>query len=325
MNDNELIEQLKTIRLQNNDFAWLMSDYLNNSPDAITPELLNEVNGDGFLTDEIVCRALLTGFFDLHPDTNEHDATLVNFYLKHSVRKLQAIEYQQNPYYRNICIPETSFQNWKLTHTTYKPYELFVYNDIIFRDDFREIPRVGFFTEAFSFPAVHEDGREWMAIKPNEIETMRNAVDAVSGNVAVFGLGLGYYAYMISQKESVSEITIVERDKSVITLFETFILPQFEHKEKITIVQTDAFQFVEKVMPTKHFHYAFVDLWHDTLDGYPLYCKMKKMETFAPQTSFLYWIEDSLLSAYRWNSFEHIVAEATSYDEIRNRLLTFSA
>lgn len=314
------IEQLRIIRQQNNDFAWLVSDFLNNCPDAITPKLIKEVNADGFIPDEMLCKSLLIGFFDLQPESKENDKILVNKYLYKSLKKLNPIEYYHNPYFQNIHIPEVPFQNWKLTHTTYKPYELFVCNDIILTKDFREIPQLGFFTEPFTFPAVHENGREWMAIKPNEIETMRMAISKASGNVITFGLGLGYFAYMVSLKDDVQSITIVERDKNVISLFETFILPQFEHPEKITIICSDAFLYMEQQMPKVSFDYAFVDLWHDTQDGLPLYLQSKKMEIKNPRTTFLYWVEESLRSAYRWNHFDAIIRESKTYEEVCKKL-----
>lgn len=117
-----------------------------------------------------------------------------------------------------------------------------------------------------------------------------------TGCVVTFGLGLGYYAYMVSEKSAVESVTIVEKDSVVISLFKTYILPQFPGKQKVTIIQADAFEYAIHQMPVRKYNYAFVDLWHDVLDGYPLYLEMKKMESLSPETTFLYWIEDSLLS-----------------------------
>ena len=58
-----------------------------------------------------------------------------------------------------------------------------------------------------------------MSITPNEIETMEEAVKAATGKVIVYGLGLGYYPYMISLKDEVKEIVIVENDIKIINLF----------------------------------------------------------------------------------------------------------
>ena len=86
-----------------------------------------------------------------------------------------------------------------------------------------------------------------MLITPNEINTMQPVIDNVSGNVVTFGLGLGYFAYMCSIKNNVNGITIVEKDKNVIELFEKYILPQFEYKDKIKIVNSDAFDFASNM------------------------------------------------------------------------------
>jgi hypothetical protein len=320
LTEQEKIDALRETRQRNNSYAWLLSDYINNSPCAISPSFLHEIDEDGILPEATLVTAILSGLLNLDPSTNEEDNILIDNYLRQSVTLLRQDIYKENPYYKNICIPETSFQNWKLTKTVYQPYEAFVYKDIIVKNDFREIPQIGFFSTPFSFPAVHENGREWMAIKPSEIETMQPAINQVAGNVAVFGLGLGYFPYMISLKESVSHISIIERDSAVIQLFNTYILPQFEHKEKIEIICTDAFDFMKNVLPKQSYDYAFVDLWHDTADGLPLYKKAKGMERFSPDTKYLYWVEDSLLSAYRWQRFDAILSGSKSYDDICQKL-----
>jgi len=47
-----------------------------------------------------------------------------------------------------------------------------------------------------------------------------------------------------------------------------------------------------------------------------MYLKMKKIEYLNCQTKFLYWIEDSLLSHFRWQIFDRVTKNARSYDEI---------
>ena len=145
-----------------------------------------------------------------------------------------------------------------------------------------------------------------MAIKPNEIETMKHHIQKMRGRVAVFGLGIGYFAYMVSEKSDVEEIVIIERDENVIKLFNEYILPQFSNKDKIKIVKADAFDYAENKMPDEQFDKAFVDLWHDTSDGVDLYMKIKKLECKSPKTEFCYWIEKSILSSIRWRIFEAI-------------------
>lgn len=317
--DTVAIQTLQNIRQRNNTFLWLVSNYLTDNPRAISKEIMQEMNEDGILPDEMLYSALLAGFFNLNPEESQDDRILNDEYVRPAVKQCYPEEYKNNSYYKNICIPELTIRSWNFTHTTYKPYEAFVWNDIVLKNDFREIPQIGFFNEEFSFPAVHENGREWMAIKPSEIETMKCAIEKVSGKVVVFGLGLGYFPYMISLKNTVESITIVERDENVIRLCKDFIFPQFSEKNKINIVQSDAFAYLDK-MDSHDFDYAFVDLWHDVSDGLPLYVRTKKYERKFPQTRFLYWVEDSLLSAVRWNKFDEIIQTSSSIEAIRERL-----
>ena len=89
-------------------------------------------------------------------------------------------------------------------------------------------------------------------------------------------------------------------------LFREHILPQFPKKEKIDIVRQDAFEFATNCMSDGYYDHAFVDLWHDVSDGYPLYKQMKALEKNSPNTLFSYWIEDSLLSHLRWELFHRM-------------------
>jgi len=312
----EKVRELTEIRQKNNKIKWLLGNYLSSNPCLITKTLMDSINSDGALPEETVYFILLTSSFGLDPETNEKDRQLANDYFRPGIKKLDAQSYSENPYYRNILIPEITYGNWKLKYLQYSPYEAFVCNDLMLESDFKEIPRIGFFNEVFRFPAVMEQDHEWMAIKPNEIETMQPVIDTVEGNVVTFGLGLGYFAYMVSLKERVHHVTVVEKDTGVIQLFEKYILPQFQYEDKLEIVAADAFEYVEKQMPYKDFDYAFVDLWHDVSDGLDLYMKMKKREHCNPRTKFCYWIEDSLLSASRWQIFDWVIQNARSYNEI---------
>ena len=319
--DLEKVSTLKEIRQRNNDISWILSDYLNNNPCLITKELMDQINDDDCsLSEERIFLTLLAAFCELDIENKAYDKQLIDDYLRRSVKKLDADTYLKNPYYRNIQIPEVQFGNWELKYEKYRPYEAFVYNDLILETDLKEIPRIGFFNQEFRFPAVMENNHEWMAIKPNEIETMQQAIDTIEGKVITFGLGLGYFTYMASLKEQVKSITVIERDNQVIQLFEQYILPQFQHQSKVEIISMDAFEYLGKQMPSEKFDYAFVDLWHDVSDGLELYLKIKKMEYLCAHTRFMYWIEDSLLSGFRWQIFDWIITNARTYDEIETCL-----
>lgn len=290
---------LTPIKLQNNEIALKIVDYLNYTPCAITPEIMQDVNPSG-LEPERIYQALFSGLLGLNP-SNEHDRLLEETYIWKGVHELNPNEFINDPYFQYIQIPSASEKSWHFQLDIYQPYEAFICDDLVIEPDGVEIPQIGFFSQSFRYPAVYEKGQEWMAIKPSEIRSMRKPVSCVNGNVITFGLGLGYYTFMVSQKKEVEHITVVERDSSIIHLFQDYILPQFPHKEKVSIIQSDAFEYMKKQMPKEHFDYAFVDLWHDSSDGLPLYLKARKLAEDIPQTHFLYWVENTLRSAENWN------------------------
>ena len=231
-------------------------------------------------------------YFD---EFNEETRNYLKYhYIDKSVKKLDANRYIDDPYYKNIKIEDKKIGRWDLKMMTIKPYQGFLYDDIEMADDEKEIPKLGFFDTEFRYPAVLEDDNEWMTLVPSEIETLREGIDKAHGEVITFGLGLGYYPYMVSLKDNVSSITIVEKDENVIKLFEENILPQFEHKEKVKVICSDAFQYVRECSDT-HYDFAYVDIWRDASDGIEMYIPMKNIEYMWPNTEFMYWVETSIL------------------------------
>ena len=277
----------------NNEIAWMVCDYLGDHPRAITKELMRQVDPDGTVPVERLYAALLAGFCGAERDEQM-------WYFNQMVRRCEVTEYQDNPYFKYVCFPQLKLGRWEITRDSYAPYEAFPCVDIKVFADGREVPQLGFFEEPFSFPVIKEDGREWMALKPNEVETMKDAIAKVRGSVTVFGLGLGYFTYMAARKENVSEVKVIEKSPEAIAIFTQFLLPQFPFEDKITIIEADAFDYLESGDMSSD--YAFVDLWHDSGDGPELYLKAKSYENRHPRTRFLYWIEDSLKSALRWKA-----------------------
>lgn len=302
----EQVKEYERIREMNSDVIRMYAFYLMNRSRFITKELVQQIVRECDVSEEYAFFVLLTAVCGLNPEEKERDKEIEEAYFLPSIRKLDASTYRNNLYYKTISIPSKKLGNWEFCRESYQPYEGFIYNDIVVQDDFREIPRLGFFAEEFTFPAVLENGVEWMTVTPNEIETMQPVVECVSGKVVTFGLGIGYFTFMVSEKENVDGITVVEKDENVIHLFETYILPQFPNKEKVRIVTMDAFEYAENLMTKEQYDYAFADLWHNASDGLPLYLKMANMEERYPETKFFYWIEESLLSAFRWQAYEEI-------------------
>lgn len=267
----------------NNLILTRLSSYLNTTPDYITENMIEELTKEGISTIEGV-RILLSSILNLY-DNKE----IMDMYFKEMISLLNVQKYKENPYYKNIKLSNIEDDTWSIKYMKYKPYELFVYNDLKIYDDGRVIPQIGFFTEEYEYPCILENNREWMLITPNEIETMSKSIEESFGNVLTYGLGLGYFAYMTSLKDSVTSITIIEKDKKVIELFNKYILPQFENSKKIKIINEDAFEYAS----TKpKYDYVFVDIWHDPSDGIESYLKFKELE--IPNVLYSYWIEDTI-------------------------------
>ena len=276
----------------------LYSQYLSYYPDVITRDIVESLTEDGDLSREEAISALLAELFGLSYE-NAEDRALIREYLPRSVKILDPKRYTENPYYKNIKIEDKRIGSWELKRESYKPYRGVIADDMRLLEDNIELATLGFFEEEFFFPAVLEDGNEWMTLTPVDLDTCKEAIEAAHGRVVTFGLGLGYYAYMCSEKPDVESITVVEKSPEVIRLFRQHILPQFAHPEKVVIVNEDAFLYAERIMPKEKFDLAFVDTWRDASDGLPMYEKMKALEHLSPNTQFLYWIEGFILSRKR--------------------------
>jgi len=286
---------INKIKENNFEVIGMVAYYLINHSDHINKEMIDEIVKVSQVSEEEAFFLLFCDACGLDIGENREDLYLAMKYFKEGIKKLDNSDYTSNPYYKNIKIKEEKVGNWEFKYEKYKPYEAFIYDDLTIKDNLVEIPNVGYFNKEFEYLAVLENGNEWMLITPNEINTMQPVIDAVSGEVVAFGLGLGYFAYMVSEKDNVNSITVVEKDKNVIELFEKYILPQFKNKDKVKIINSDAFEFASNM---SGFDYAFVDLWHDVSDGESLYLKMKSME--KKEIKYYYWIEKSILSHIKW-------------------------
>lgn len=325
-------EKTKLLRIadsfkRNYRFTHLLSRYLNLFPELITKEMVDTLTEDGSLTKKEAVEALLSEIFGLDFSDPE-DRILIRDYLVRAVRILDTKPYYDDPYYKNVKIQNKRIGSFELRNESYKPYRGVVCDDMKLYDDMVEISPIGFFTEEFVFPAVLENGNEWMTLTPVDTDTSKEAIEKSRGKVVTFGLGLGYFAYMASRKSEVESVTVVELSSEVIKLFKEEILPFFEHPEKIRIVNADAFEYAEKVMPGENFDFAFVDTWRDASDGLPMYERMKALEHLSEGTEFCYWIEGFILSRKRSFAAEELFKLiedgkllTENYQEIKKQLL----
>ena len=228
--------------------------------------------------------------------SNNEDKHFYETRILPSVKEIKVSDYEDNYYRKNIKPQPFKSSGYELTYLTIKPYQLLPYDDIVIDKDFVEVSRLGYFKDEFKYLAVLKDDVVWMSTDPNEINTMRDSINEAKGHVLAFGLGLGYFPIMCASKESVSDVTIIEKDRAIIEIFKKHILPLFEHKEKIHIIEDDAFSYAKKDL--NKYDYLFIDIWHNPEDGLPMYLKFKKILK-GKKIKTSYWLEKSILAMYR--------------------------
>lgn len=283
----------ETIHAENERVLELVSRFLNLIPNGIDREMLASVSVSED-TEQYSYSALMAALCGLDPFRVRDDDALFRNYFIPMIRKQNGDDYRENAYYKNVTVPEAVCGRWQLCNKKYAPYEAFVYDDMVIRDNGRLLPRIGYFSEEFSFPCVCEGGREWMTVTPNEINTMEHPISTAHGNVLTFGLGLGYYVYMVAEKDNVATVTAVERDRDVIKLFSDVILPQIPNRNKIKLICADAFEFADAHLAQGGYDHVFTDIWHDVSDGLDLYKRMKQREQLCPGAVYEYWIEKTI-------------------------------
>ncbi len=221
--------------------------------------------------------------------------------------------YLSNPYFKTVKPSKKKIGNITLTYDKYLPKQGFVYDEIVVSDPFfEERTPFGFFKKEFSYLAIKENGVTWMSVTPHEINTMKESIAKAKGHTTTLGLGLGYYAFMVSNKNEVSKVTIIETNQKIIDVFKKEILPFFPHKEKIEIIKEDAYEYLDKKIDGD---YLFADLWHLPEDGLPMYTKLLNLENNNPHIAFDYWIEKSMLALLRRAIIILIDEESEGSDE----------
>lgn len=300
------LERIAEVMEQNYLVTYALAEYLNHNPRLLSSDMVESFAKECDLGIDDAYQVLFCAACGFDTAENRLHRLLEREYFVRGLHALEPKEFTENPYHKTIKIKPMKLGRWELRESHYAPFEPFVCGHPQVTKEFREIPQIGYFKEQFSFPAVLENGIEWMTITPNEIETMKEPIRKANGNVLTLGLGLGYYAFMVSEKEDVTSVTVVEKDESVISLFRDIILPQFPHAEKVKIVNADAFDYLENTVKDGQFDYLFADLWHDQSDGLPLYLRLRKLEKSLPHTTFSYWIEPTILTSLRHMVFDKI-------------------
>ena len=279
--------------ISTNNINMNVADVLTNAfmyVDAINPDEVKQYIKEDLSENEAVYNCLydFLGF-----DKNDEESqNVLGEYVLNNLKKLNPEDYTDNPYVK--AINKTGRKGkYALKYIDYAPYQLFAYDDIKI-NGYKEYSQIGYFDNKFSYLALTEGNNIWMSLNPNEIETMKPYINKARGNVLVLGLGMGYVPFMLSLKNCVKSITIIERDQEIINLFNELIYPSFPNKEKVKIIKGDAVEYTRKIQKQGTCDYVFADLWHDPEDGLPLFVELKKINK-----NIDCWLEVSMYALLR--------------------------
>lgn len=290
--ETRLLRPGDEIRRMNGHVMELMSLLLNLAPDVITPEMVRSLAAETGFSEERCYAEYLGAVCGL--DAAGRDKVLFRNYFVPMVRRLDPRPFREDPYRRSLRFPDVAEGPWRLTTLRLQPCEAFVAGDLTVMPDGRMLPRIGFFMEPYDYPAALENGREWMTLLPNETLTTEPAVAAAHGRVLTYGLGLGYFPFRAAEKPEVESVTVVERNPAAIDLFRRHLLPQFPNREKIRLIEDDAFAFAAEKAAALAPTVIFADIWHDVSDGRDMIRRFRELERFTPAARHLYWLEETV-------------------------------
>ena len=237
--------------------------------------------------------------FESLEKTNPYPNDFVKKNIKWDTKLLRVEDFKTNPYLKKLDSLSFNEDDWSLKGKKLEAYSLFPYEEEYhYASNYLLKTSLAFFDKDYIYPSISLLNNEWMSLNPYEIRTMETPIILARGKVLTLGLGLGYFAYMAHLKEKVKEVHIVEMDKGLIDIFNEYLLPLFEHPEKIHIHKADAFCFIKDIKD-KDYDFIFSDLWHDASDGLPMYLKLKEKFNAFKYTQCHYWIESALVTYLR--------------------------
>lgn len=125
--------------------------------------------------------------------------------------------------------------------------------------------------ESGTYTKLTRDGHIIMSDTPAEIRDHIYFIHIAEGSILISGLGLGIVVEALLQKETVTSITVIEKEQNVIDL----VAPHLTPSHKIAIIQDDIFDWV----PPKDVTYNHIwhDIWEDICgDNWPEMKRLKR-------------------------------------------------
>ena len=217
-------------------------------------------------------------------------------YLSKNLRFNDANRYLSNKYL-NLLI-DLKKENAILPYSLdcIKPYEIFLSGDSYLQFDRNQyfVP-LSFSNNEIVYPIFNFPNHRKQMLLPRVIDSTFLPLKVVKGKLLILGLRDGYFAYMSHLSEKVKEITVVDSDQVVINFFEKYILPKCQNKNKIKIINNDAYDFLEEVKD-QDYDYIFSNIWTNAFTGVTKYLKLKSRLDSFKYTKCIYFMEESIVT-----------------------------
>ncbi len=290
--DKKVVRKYLDTKESNILISNIYNDYLENfAPFIDKNTFINEYKNDYY-----------SYFLDaLEIDSYDQDfKRLAKLYDLSNFDLLDPTEFKENPYYKRIKLDKNKkykINDLVLSYDFYNPYECFLYKNIEVDSSsfYKEINKMGYFNEAFSFLSIAKNNKTWMSITPHEINSMKEDIIKVKGKILVLGLGLGYFTFMASIKQDITNIDVIELDKDIISLFNNHLFNQFEYKNKINIINDDALSYLTN-NDLSSYDYIYIDIYHNSFDALYFYLKINNIleNKSFDESKVLFWIDKEI-------------------------------
>lgn len=142
------------------------------------------------------------------------------------------------------------------------------------------------FTSPVTFTILKENNSTWMSDTPMEYYQANDLATRTIGNrILVGGLGLGLITFLLSNREDVKEIIVVEKEPEIINLVARFL------PSKVKVIEGDFLTELTR-FEENSFNTIIADIWKTGFspEDKELFqdCKMT-MEDYHPDSTHLFW------------------------------------
>lgn len=242
--------------------------------------------------------------------------------------KIQSIH--ENNFMQNIVLEEYSSKGIKISIKEQPAFTIENYSYPMLDENCDRKFNCGYFNCGYKYPIMEVENKKKFELKQDYINIANQKIANFSGDVLIYGLNIGYIAYMCSINSKIKSITIVEPNEDVINYFKENIYNQFSNKQ-VTIKIINNLE-CDRVLDD--YDYCIFDKWYlsnSYIEEYLKYknlsFKLKKCKVeFMEEEIFRSFIKEIIFNMYIYINEKgpqgDIVSRAKDYFD---RIITYKS